>query len=181
MVFVSFKTPPRPPRMTTHMDLHTSGAPWSIALRTFLITNIHHGMSRTYHRWELKATKDELNNNDLPTDIRPRRPVSLKPANCAEVVYSAQVCARYTSALTIPSLITRWDGKPTRPVRDQAQDRLFYVHLRQHGSSCQTIRWSACNVLARLETTPKVTVPRVNRTCDLQIEKLVLLTIRPRR
>ena len=72
-------------------------------------------------------------------------------------------------------LIIRWDGRPTLLVRDQAQYRLLYVLLRQHRSSyCRTIRWSACNVLFRLETTPKVAVPRGNRTCDLQIEKLAL-------
>ena len=37
-----------------------------------------------------------LINNGLPTDIQPRRPVSLKPANCVGVVYS-EISAKYVT------------------------------------------------------------------------------------
>ena len=61
-------------------------------------------------------------NNGLPIDIWPQRPVSLKPASCAGVVYNGLVYNTQVHLL----FHHPWDDITTRPVRD---DRIFYMLL----------------------------------------------------
>ncbi|CAH0719188.1 unnamed protein product, partial [Brenthis ino] len=73
-----------------------------------------------------QLTKYATGRTDHWTDrFRPRRPISLRLANCTGdiIVQRVSLCAQTQVHSLFLSLSYWWDDHSTRPVRDKAQDR----------------------------------------------------------